>query len=138
MKKDLAEPQRPLIAARASCLGVRIAGNHADIDIDDAGCAVVNRKGMSVSADWRTLQPHLIPEELDDGLNGARGKGMEVFVLGQGSGPFTEGPVAAGLELCLKPSVLDAGNVCPIATVLVAQYEADLAATRPDWIIDPS
>jgi hypothetical protein len=135
MKKDPTEPQKPLVAARGSCLGVRTTG-HADIDIDNKGTVVVNRKGMSVSADWRTLQPHLIPEELDDGVIGARGKGMEVFVLG--SGPFAEGPVAPGLELCFKHDKSDAGNVCPFAAVPVADYQANLAATRPDWIIDPS
>ena len=93
---------------------------------------------MSVSADWRALQPHLIPQELDDGIIGARGKGMEVFVLGHDSGPFCEGAVAAGLELCFKASRSDAGNVCPVVTVPLVQYEEDLAATRQDWVIDPS
>src|SRR5262249_50759818 len=43
-------PQRPLVAAQSKCLGVRTTGQHADIDIDDNGSVVVNRKGMSVSA----------------------------------------------------------------------------------------
>ncbi len=138
MKKDPAEPQRPLVAAKGRCLGVRTSGDYADIDIDGTGCAVANRKGMSVSANWRFLEPHLIPEELDDGVNGASGKGMEVFVHGQNTGPFAEGPVATGLELCFKEARSDAGNVCPVVTVPLAQYQTDLAATRPDWIIDPS
>jgi hypothetical protein len=136
MKKDPADPGRPLVGVQSKCLGVRTTGNWADIDIDGSGCAVANRKGMSVSANWRTLPPHLIPEELDDGEIGASGKGMEVFVLG--TGPFADSPVAAGLELCLKEGRNDAGHVCPVATVLLAQYQADLAATRPDWVIDPS
>lgn len=136
MKKDLAEPTSPRMGSESKCLGVRTSGEHADIEIDESGCVVVNRKGMSVSASWRTLPPHLIPEELDDGVIGARGKGMEVFVLG--SGPFEEGPVAAALELCYKPATTEAGNVCPVASVPVANFQADLAATRPDWVIDPS
>jgi hypothetical protein len=32
----------------------------------------------------------------------------------------------------------DAGNVCPVVTVPLATYLANLAATRPDWVIDPS
>ena len=134
MKKDPADPQKPLVAPRFCCLGIR----PHEIDLDLTGCVVVNRKGMSVSADWRDLRPELIPEELDDGQNRARGKKMEVFVLGQGTGPFAEGPFAAGLELCFKPATTTAGEVCPIVAVPLSQYETDLAATRPDWVIDPS
>ena len=93
---------------------------------------------MSVSADWRNLPPVLIPEELEDDTNGARGRGLAVFVHGQGSGPFAEAPVANGLEMRLKPKRADAGHVCPVATVLLAQFQADLAATVADWVIDPS
>lgn len=134
MKKDPADPQRPLVAPRFCCLGIR----PCEIDLDQAGRVLVNRKGMSVSADWRSLRPELIPEELDDGQNGARGKKMEVFVFGQGTGPFAEGPVATGLELCFKPATTIAGEVCPVAVVPLTQYEGDLAATRLDWVIDPS
>jgi phosphoribosylcarboxyaminoimidazole (NCAIR) mutase len=136
MKKDPADPKRPRVGSESKCLGVRTIGNFADIDIDHSGCVLLNRKGMSVAATWRILPPHLIPEELDDGVNGARGKGMEVFVLG--SGGFDEGLVSAALELCYKPNSTDAGNVCPVASVPVADFQADLAATRPDWVIDPS
>jgi len=61
---------------------------------------------------------------------------MEVFVLG--SGPFIEGPVTVALELCLKPWTSESGNICPIVSVEISQYQADLAATRSNWIIDPS
>lgn len=138
MKKAPDDPRKPLVAQKSKCLGIRSSGQHADIDLDGSGCVVVNRKGMSVSADWRTLEPHLIPEELDDGKNGASGKNMEVFVHGQGTGPFAEGPVAAGLEMCFKLRSETAGNVCPIAAVPLTQYETDLSATQPDWVIDPS
>lgn len=136
MKKDPSEPNRPRVGSESKCLGVRTTGDHADIEIDELGCVIVNRKGMSVSASWRTLPPHLIPEELDDGVIGARGKGMEVFVLGSGS--FEEGPIASALELCYKGETTQAGNVCPVVSVPVATYQADLAATRPEWVIDPS
>jgi len=61
---------------------------------------------------------------------------MEVFVLGDG--PFVEGSVTLGLELCLKPSTTEAGNICPMVSVETSHYQADLAATRSDWIVDPS
>jgi hypothetical protein len=134
MKKDPAESHLPLRAPRFACLGIR----PNEVDLDPSGAVIVNRRGMSVSESWRTLQPQLIPEELDDGQNGACGKKMEVFVLGQNTGPFAEGPVAAGLELCFKPASTIAGEVCPVVTVPLAQYVADLEATRPDWVIDPS
>jgi len=72
MKKDPADPQQPLVAPRFCCLGIR----PHEIDLDQAGCVVANRKGMSVSADWRGLRPELIPEELDDG---AMGRGERIW-----------------------------------------------------------
>jgi len=136
MRKDPADPSRPLVGTQSKCLGVRTHGKYSDIDIDSTGIVELNRKGLSVSSTWRILAPHLIPEELDDGLIGASGKGMEVFVLG--SGPFIEGPVTVALELCLKPWTSESGNICPIVSVEISQYQADLAATRSNWIIDPS
>ena len=52
---------------------------------------ICNDKGLSVSADWRTLPGHLIPEQLNDGANGARGKKMAVYVHGNGLDKFVEG-----------------------------------------------
>ena len=97
----------PLVGSRKRCLlGVRPTGANADIDLkppdDVTGDVVVNRKGLSVTADWRLLPGYMIPEELEDDMNGASGKGMKVYV--HGAGPFAEAPVAAGLEMLLKPN----------------------------------
>lgn len=125
---------------RRCLLGVRPAGTNADIDLDPAGDVngdvVVNRKGLSVSADWRQLPGYMIPEELEDDTNAASGKGMKVYV--HGTGAFAEGVVAAALEMLLKPHGVDSGVVCPIATVSLNQYQADLQATRAHWVDDPS
>src|SRR5260221_14363294 len=102
MLKDQIDPTHPRIGNASRCLGVRTIGPHADVDLDGAGQAILNRKGMSVSEDWRALQPHLIPIELDDGVNGGCGKAMAVFVHGQGTGGFVESTVATGLELWFK------------------------------------
>lgn len=134
MKKDSTDPLKPRVGPRFCCLGIR----PNEVDLDHSGCVVQNRKGMSVSADWRGLQPELIPIELDDGKNGARGKNMEVFVHGNGSGPFGEGAIAAGLMMCFKAGTTTAGEVCPVASVPLAQYECDLVATQSGWEIDPS
>ena len=80
----------------------------------------------------------MIPEELEDDENGARGKKMAVFVHGDGTGPFAEGPVAVGLEMRFKPNRTDSGNVCPVAATMLGQFQAALAVTAPDWVIDPS
>lgn len=130
----------PLVGTRAKCLGVRPTGPNADVDLETAddptGRVVSNEKGMSVTADWRMLPGHLIPEHLDDGINGASGKNMAVFVHGSGSGPFGEGALAPGLDIIFKARTKVSGVVRPVVTVLLSQYQADLAATRPDWLND--
>jgi hypothetical protein len=127
----------PLIGNQSKCLGVRVPPNgFADIDLDPAGNVVLNRKGLSVSKDWRTLPGHLIPEHLDDGLNGVSGKGMRVFV--HGDGVFDEGPVSAGLELLHKSSSTENGVVAPAVSVPLDQYQEDLKATRTAWSVDES
>lgn len=100
------------------------------------GNVVVNQKGLSVNSDWRQLPGHLIPEELEDDTNGASGKGMKVYVYG--TGPFAEGLLTATLEMRLKPHDVDGGVVCPIETMSLNQYQADLQATRTQWAEDPS
>ena len=138
MKKDPVDPQRPLIAPRFCCLGVRLTEVTLIPPGDSAGQVQANGMGMSVSADWRNLEPELIPEELEDDENGARGKKMAVFVHGYGTSPFAEAPVAPGLEMRFKPNKTDSGNVCPVVTTMLVQFQADLATTAPDWVIDPS
>jgi hypothetical protein len=127
----------PRVGNRSKCLGVREPPDpHADVEVDGAGNVHLNRKGLSVTKDWRQLPGHLIPEHLDDGFNGASGRGMKVFVHGTGS--FDEGVVAPGLELLHKAGTTTAGVVAPTATVLLAQYQHDLAATRTNWVVDES
>ncbi|MGL4551983.1 MAG: hypothetical protein ACRC33_12460 [Gemmataceae bacterium] len=138
MKKDLADPTRPLVAPRFCCLGVRLQEVTIVPPGDPAGVVQADGKGMSVTADWRNLPPEIIPEELEDDENGARGKKMAVFVHGNGTGPFAAAPVAVGLEMRLKPGRTDSGNVCPVAAVTLADFQAALAGTAPGWVIDPS
>jgi hypothetical protein len=71
---------------------------------------------------------------LDDGFNGATGKGMRVYV--HGAGMFVEGPVSAGLELLHKAGSTDSGVVAPTASVPLNGYQNDLAATRGNWVVD--
>ena len=133
---DPKETTSPLIGASKNCLGVRMTGKFRDVELDASGNVKLNRKGLSVSHDWRKLPAFLIPEHLEDEHNGASGQGMRVFVHGGNTGAFAEGPVAAGLELLFKQGCTTAGVVCPMAVVPLKQYQGDLAATRPDWVID--
>jgi len=127
----------PLVGTRSKCLGVREPpGPWADVDLDAAGHVELNGRGLSVSKDWRSLPGHLIPEHLDDGFNGASGKGMRVFV--HGTGPFDEGPVATGLQLKHKRWSREVGLVVPDTSVPLPHYQQDLAATRGQWVIDES
>jgi hypothetical protein len=127
----------PNVGTRSKCLGVREPPDaHADVDVDPAGYVKLNRKGLSVVDNWRHLPGHLIPEHLDDGFNGASGKNMSVFV--HGTGPFQEGAVAPGLELLHKAGSTRTGVVSPAASVLLREFQEDLAATRNGWVIDES
>ena len=128
----------PLVGTKGRCLGVRPLGKNADVDLDVAGNVIANRKGLSVVADWRQLGGHLLPEHLDDGLNGASGRNMAVFVHGNGTGAFAEGAVIAGLALFLKPNRTDSGVVGPTTTVPLAKFQGDLQTTRPQWEVDES
>jgi hypothetical protein len=132
----------PLVGTRSKCLGVRPTGINADVDLNPAGDltgdVISNDKGLSVVSDWRKLPGHLIPDRLFDGFNNARGKNMAVYVHGNGTGPFAEGPVAAGLETVFKHGSVDSGVIRPVATVPLAQYQADLKSTRPNWVHDES
>ena len=140
MKKDTDE--LPLVGTNGNCLGVRPIGKNSDVDLmppgDVNGQVISNQKGLSVSADWRNLPPHLIPKHLEDDFNGASGKNLAVYVHGNGTGPFAEGALAAGLEMIFKTGKVDTGVIRPVKTVLLSQYQKDLLATRPHWVIDES
>lgn len=140
MFADLQDGLPQVGSNRRSLLGVRPLGAKPDIDLqppgDLNGSVVLNRKGMSVSADWRNLPGHLIPEELEDDTNGASGKGMKVYV--HGSGSFSEGSVTGDLELLYKPNSVDSGVVCPVANVPLSSFQTHLAATRSNWTEDAS
>jgi hypothetical protein len=114
----------PLVAPKSDALGVRPG---KDIDVDQ-GNALSNDKGMSVRPSLKDMPPARIPRRL--GGQGSN-KGA-VFVFG--SGPFQQAVIAHGLELL--PDSLTHGVIRPVSTVPLTEYEAALAATRPDWRID--
>lgn len=127
----------PVVGDQSKELGVRVPPNpHADVDVDpNTNFVIMDGSGMSVAANWRLLPPHLIPVRLAGIVKKAKGLGsLTCFRLGDG--PFTPGPLDAGLELTVKPNVVDRGNVVPGGQVTVFQFQADLAATRTQWVVD--
>ena len=129
------DDQKPLVDATGKGLGVRgePVNGVIDVDLDLDGTVILNSKGMSVAPNWRDLPYFLISKRLGDQFPGARGaKDIWCFTMGEGS--FSEGPVADGLDL--KIDTPKHGVVAPRSSVLLDQYQADLASTRDYWTID--
>ena len=112
--------------SRAS-LGVRPG---VDVDVDAQDKVLVNGKGMSVAPNWRDINVNRIPKRLRPIVSGAGGSN-NTFCFRTGNGAFVQGMFANGLTL--EPDSATHGNVAPAQVVLFATYEADIAATRPDW-----
>jgi hypothetical protein len=128
MRKD--DDGFPTLQQSASALGVRPG---VDVDLDAQGSVLVNRNGMSVNPAWRVMSIFRILKRLRNIVPGARGSN-HTFCFRTGTGPFQQGAFAAGLTL--EPDSATHGNVAPAQVVPLAQYETDLAATRPDWLVD--
>ena len=128
MRKD--DDGFPTVQQKANALGVRPG---VDIDIDPQGNVLVNNKGMSVSPDWRVMSVLRIPKRLRNQMPGALGSN-NTYCFRLGTGPFQQGPFTAGLSL--EPDSATHGNVAPTQVAPLAQYEADLAETRQDWLED--
>ena len=129
------EDGSPRVGNRSKCLGVREPpAPSADVNVDASGVVLLDGSGLSVTKDWRLLQGHLIPQQLENEFNGASCKGMRVFV--HGAGDCLEGGVSETLLLVYKPNSDTAGNVTPAAPVLLSQFQADLEATRGGSVID--
>ncbi len=111
-------------------LGVRPG---TDIDFDSQNNVLVNGKGMSVAPNWRNININRIPKRMRPLLAGAGGSNTW-FCFRTGSGSFQQGEFATGLTL--EPDSATHGNVAPVQVVPLTTYEADLAATRLDWVED--
>ena len=106
-----------------------------DVDLDAQSNVVVNGKGMSVAPNWRDINVNRVPKRLRPIVPGAGGSN-NTFCFRAGHGAFVQGAFANGLTL--EPDSPTHGNVAPAQVVPFATYEADLAATRPDWQEDES
>ena len=127
MQKD---GDRPKLGRTAKTLGVRIPG---DIAVDDSGRVFPKTGGMSVVPAWRLLKTHRIPARLKHLCRDATGK-KDLSCWKMGEGEFEDGPLARGLNF--RRETATHGLVEPAQVVPLADYEAALAATRDQWIID--
>jgi|HubBroStandDraft_6_1064221.scaffolds.fasta_scaffold869028_1 hypothetical protein len=107
-----------------------------DITVDVAGNVVLDASGMSVAPGWRNLKITRIPKRLRHIVPGAKGpNSTSCFTIG--IGPFQNGVVASGLELISDQGQDPVhGVIAPLQVVPLAQYQTDLANTRPNWQID--
>jgi hypothetical protein len=124
MKKDADD--KPTIGQTATTLGIR----PGEVDLDASGAVIVNDKGMSVNPEWRVASIFLIPKRLGTGGRGSNTS----YCFRRGTDPFQQAACGAGLELF--PDSPTHGVVRPAQLVLMAQYEADLHATRLEWEVD--
>jgi hypothetical protein len=116
-----------LPTVKQTSLGVR-AG--VDVDLDAQNNVLANGKGMSVAPNWRNINRNRIPKRLRPIVPGAGGSN-NTFCFRMGNGSFVRGAFANALTL--EPDSATHGNIAPAQAVPVATYEADIAATRPDW-----
>ena len=128
MRRDA--DHHPTVDQSATGLGVRPG---IDVNIDAADRVILDGGGMSVAPGWRELELHRIPKRLGTVVPGAHGSN-NTHCFSTGSGPFQPSSFAKGLVLI--PDSETHGVVAPEAIVTLRQYEADLAATREDWVID--
>ena len=114
-------------------LGVRVPPDrHPDIRPDDQGMVDPSCGGMSVSPSIDDIPLFLFPQRLRAIRPGAAGKdSLKIWTTGTGA--FADGSFAPGLTLrCDGPAH---GLVEPATRVRLAEYQAALAATSPDWRI---
>lgn len=104
-----------------------------DVDLDENGAVVMNKRGMSVTPVWRDLPYFLVPKRLIEQSPRARGSNaMFCFTMGEGS--FEDGPLTEGLDLIRDTP--KHGLIVPRAIIALERFQAALANTRDLWTID--
>jgi hypothetical protein len=134
MKKDA--DGHPLVGRSAAALGVRVPPDKKpDIVPDASGVVHPGTGGMSVAPSLADLPYFMVPVRLQNLVPNAFGRN-DRFVWRWGDGPFTAAPMADDLQLV--PNSPTHAVVEPNRAMLLPQFEAALAATRADWIVDES
>lgn len=136
---------KPVVAPNAKSLGARVKTANApgDIPVQLDGTVFPGTGGISVAPAWRMLPIHRIPRRLADKVPGAAGRlkdmasNQDMACWRLGSGPFAAEAVTADLDFRPDPRDPDKhGFIEPALSMQFADYQAALAATRDQWIID--
>jgi hypothetical protein len=132
------EGGRPVIGRSATALGVRVPPSQpTDITPDAAGNVHPGSGGMSVVSGWRHLKPWRIPLHLRPVFPAAAGRSVGLRCWRMGTGTFgLAGPAAPGLAFAPDPRDPNHATLEPDRVMALADYEAALAATAPQWVID--
>jgi hypothetical protein len=131
----LADEGKPLVEASRRGLGVVMPGGDGEPDVipDAEGLVGPGSVGMSVVPAWRHLPRYRIPKRLQSLHPAARGKdNLRIWRMGEGpfeSGPFTE-------QLLVRLDNPHHGLVEPASRVSPEQFQAALAATQDQWVLD--
>lgn len=131
------QDDKPKLGPTRRTLGVKARpgdeSNAVDIPTDSHGIVRPNTGGMSVAPSWRDLPRHRIPARLRQLLPSACGRNEDACWR-MSDGPFQDAPVASGLRL--RVTAKTHGVVEPTMVVPLDRYQADLAATQNEWVID--
>ncbi len=134
MEKD---GDRPRIDRSATALGVRIRlegeKKPEDIPVDDSG-RVSPSTGGNVRGSRMEVAPHSPDSQKAETALSRCDWQEQPRLLDDGVGKFVDGPLAPGLNFPRDKATH--GLVEPAQVVSLETYEADLAATRDQWIID--
>ena len=128
------EEIKPKVGPSKKTLGVQVGMNpNDDVSPDADGNVAPGRGGMSVAPTWRALPPHRIPSRLRAKCPKALGNDSYVCWR-MGSGPFESARFISCLQLRIDSVVH--GTVEPDRMMPLERFQAALAATREEWIVD--
>jgi hypothetical protein len=132
-----AEGNKPKVGAAATALGVRVPPDkHADLPAGNDGMVEPGTGGMSVSPAWRLLPVHRILRRLRTKFPRAAGSN-QLFCWRFGESGFAAALISDQLMFRPDPEKPDRhGLVEPAQQMKVEEYQAALAATRDQWVID--
>ena len=124
---------KPAIGQTRRTLGVRTSpAELPDIPVDAQGNVAPGTGGMSVTPDWKSLFFYQIPKTLRHLVPKATGSSVDK-VWRLTDAPFIEGVVAERLQLRIDTP--KHGKIEPTEAVPLAAFQADLAATRDQWVM---
>ena len=125
----------PLAGSSKKMLGIKAGSEPADdIAPTPDGRVFPETGGMSVAPTWRDLPAFRIPRRLKNLCPAATGNNkMECWRMG--SGPFEDAAVSP--ELNLRVDSGSHGAVEPSRELPLHTFQAALAQTQDQWIIEP-